>query len=116
MKLLETESDLIGKTITATDVIDDKWYVVFSDQTYAIISSGPSYDGERSEPELSSDESLERMDEWKMRMLRKLGVLNEADEQTWTTSRATRDSLDQQQKEARERVEYERLKKKYASS
>lgn len=108
--------DLIGKSIaTVQEMPDETIALVFTDDTCAIINSGPSYDGERSVPELEAvDGPTERyLNENQARALAQAGIWTTDEYTAWKTARENWERDRASERESDERATLARLKAKY---
>ncbi len=118
MKRVKKWEDLMGKTIKHVEPVGDENIVlVFDDECYALIRSGPSYDGDRSEPELSElDAPSNWTNENDARIMAQTGIWDNDEYVRWKTLRENREKDSAAETERRERETLAKLKAKYERS
>lgn len=114
MKVVDDWEKLAGKTIEKVEELSDDMALVFSDDTYAVVRSGPNYDGDRSAPELNEVEEPRRWThESTAYALAQLGIWSNEDYVKWKLLRETGAQEDKETSETRERALLAQLKAKY---
>lgn len=117
MKVLRDWMGLVGKTIEKVEELDDDMVLVFNDDTYTVIQSGPSYDGDRSAPELESlDLPSAHTSEQNALALAQLGIWDNDEYVKWKGLREVRNQNNSAETERRERATLAALKAKYEPS
>lgn len=109
---IESWDLLGGKEILTTCVLDDDRYLVFTDDTLAIIRSGRSYEDNRDEPELLP---LTLNYSWQCDKLVEVGVITQDECDQWKARQAELHANTAAINERRERALLAQLQAKYGS-
>jgi len=117
MKVVRDWTALMGKTIEKVEELDDDMVLVFNDDTYTVIHSGPSYDWDRSAPELETlDLPSAHTSEHHALALAQLGIWDNDEYVKWQGLREVRNQNNKAETERRERATLAALKAKYEAS